>query len=77
CALLKQQDVNGESWALIDFCNRQGWCKMEMLRTVSGDAQYFYVKPNNTNTVFINENSIKLHKEAGTKTEAPFIFLGK
>ena len=72
CALLKQQDVNSESWALIDFCNRQGWCKMEMLRTVSGDAQYFYVKPNNTNTVFINENSIKLHKEAGTKTEVAF-----
>ena len=72
CALLKQQDVNGESWALIDFCNRQGWCKMEMLRTVSGDAQYFYVKPNDTNTVFVNENSIKLHTEAGTKTDIAF-----
>ena len=72
CALLKQQDVNGEAWALIDFCNRQGWCKMEMLRTVSGDAQYFYVKPNDVNTVFVNENSIKLHTEAGTKTDIAF-----
>ena len=69
CALLQQQDVNGEQWAKIDFCNRQGWCRMDMLRTISGDAKYFYVKANSVNTVFVNENSIKLHTGVGKKTD--------
>lgn len=76
CALLKQQDVNGEPWAQIDFCNRQGWCKMEMLRTVSGDTKYFYVKPNDSNTVFVNENSIKLHNAPGNKADITFSDVG-
>lgn len=72
CALLKQQDVDGEKWAQIDYCNRQGWCKMEMLRTVSGDTKYFYVRADDTNTIFVNEDSIKLHLGAGNKTETIF-----
>lgn len=28
CALLQEKTVDGEKWAKIDFCNRQGWCRM-------------------------------------------------
>ena len=72
CALLKEKEVDGEKWALIDFCNQQGWCRMDMLRKVSGDIKYFYVEKDSTNMVFINENEIKLHTDAGKKTDISF-----
>lgn len=70
CALLQEKTVDGEKWAKIDFCNRQGWCRMDRLRTISGEACYFYVKENsNENTVFVNERAIKLHTGAGQDTD--------
>lgn len=69
CALLQEKTVDGEKWAKIDFCNRQGWCRMDRLRTISGDADYFYVKENSENTVFVNERAIKLHTGAGQDTD--------
>ena len=69
CALLQEKTVDGEKWAKIDFCNRQGWCRMDRLRTISGETCYFYVKENsNENTVFVNERAIKLHTGAGQDT---------
>ena len=65
CALLQEKTVDGEKWAKIDFCNRQGWCRMDKLRTISGDVNYFYVK---ANSVFVNEQAIKLHTGAGQDT---------
>ena len=44
CALLQEKTVDGEKWANIDFCNRQGWCRMDKLRTISGDVDYFLCK---------------------------------
>lgn len=69
CALLQEKTVDGEKWARIDFCNRQGWCRMDRLRTISGDVDYFYVKENSQNTVFVNERAIKLHTGAGQDTD--------
>ena len=70
CALLQEKTVDGEKWAKIDFCNRQGWCRMDRLRTISGETCYFYVKENsNENTVFVNERAIKLHTGAGQDTD--------
>lgn len=68
CALLQEKTVDGEKWANIDFCNRQGWCRMDKLRTISGDVDYFYVKENSENIVFVNEQAIKLHTGAGQDT---------
>nr|WP_288683347.1 hypothetical protein [uncultured Anaerobutyricum sp.] len=68
CALLQEKTVDGEKWAKIDFCNRQGWCRMDKLRTISGDVNYFYVKANSENIVFVNEQAIKLHTGAGQDT---------
>lgn len=70
CALLQEKTVDGEKWAKIDFCNRQGWCRMDRLRTIFGETCYFYVKENsNENTVFVNERAIKLHTGAGQDTD--------
>ena len=68
CALLQEKTVDGEKWANIDFFNRQGWCRMDKLRTISGDVDYFYVKENSENIVFVNEQAIKLHTGAGQDT---------
>lgn len=60
---------NNTYWFKVNYCGKEGWAEESYFRYVSDGDDYFHISNDTAkNTIFVNENLIKLHAEPKTKS---------